>query len=239
MFHRLLYLTVATLALGISGSGCMVPAMRPMRATPGPALTVATGLMHGAKRVRDCYEDCEPASVTSVVTPVVDVRHGWMLAPHLGATAGLHLFGGQHVAKTTGWSSVAVAYAQMSWQSDLASLALGFDLGTNVIAPVVGVDVQPWGPGRWHPNLALYARRAQPFTSDDEPLTRDVRVRVPSWDTGVTLRVEPLMVQYSYYTQAEGRTEFPYYAEGSGQASAWHVILVGVDVPLGTLPPRR
>lgn len=155
-----------------------------------------------------------------------------MLAPNLGATAGLHLFGGPYVAKVPGWRSLGIGYGQVSWQSESASAALGLELGANVIAPVVGADVQPWGAGRWHPNLAVYARRAQPFVSDEGSLTDDVRVRVASWDAGFTLRVTPLMAQYSYYRQDEGRADFPAGIEGSLQARAWHVILVGVDVPL-------
>jgi hypothetical protein len=231
MSNRLPGLAVATLALGLGA--CVVPAMRPMRATPGTAVTMATGLMTGAEDERTCYEGCDPEPVTTVSSPVVDVRHGWMLAPHVGLTAGLHLFGGPYVAKTGGWRSLGIGYAQMSWQNQLTSVALGVDLGANVIAPVLGVDVQPWGAGRWHPNLAVYARRSQPFAGDDDGLGDDVRVRVRSWDAGFTVRVAPLMAQYSYYRQAEGAADFPAGIEGSVQARAWHVILVGVDVPLG------
>jgi hypothetical protein len=226
-----------TLALGLAG--CVVPVMRPMRTTPGAAATVAGGVVADAEAGRTCYEDCEAASFAFVATPVVDARHGWMLAPHLGATAGLHLFGGPHVAKTNGWRSLAIAYGQVSWQNDVASAALGLDLGANVVAPVVGVDVQPWGEGLWRPSLGLYARRSQPFVSDDESGVRDLRVRVASWDAGFTVRLTPLMAQYSYYRQAEGRADFPAGIEGSLQARAWHVILVGVDVPLGERSVRR
>jgi hypothetical protein len=253
MFHRLPRLAVATLAPGLALTlavslalsvalglgGCVVPAMRPMRATPGLAATVAGGLMTGAEDERACYEGCDAEPVTSVASPVADVRHGWMLAPELGATAGLHLFGGPHVAKTRGWRSLAMAYGQVSWQSDLASAALGLDFGANVIAPVAGVDVQPWGQGLWHPNLAVYARRAQPFVSAGDSSANDVRVRVASWDAGVTLRITPLMAQYSYYRQAEGVADFPAGIEGSLQARAWHVILVGLDIPLGPRAARR
>jgi hypothetical protein len=218
----------------------VVPAMRPMRATPGMTATVAGGLMTGAEGARSCYEDCDVEPATSVALPVGDVRQGWMLAPQLGLTAGLGLLGGPYVAKTRGWRALVLAYGQVSWQSDVASAALGVDLGANVIAPVVGADVQPCGEGRWRPNLAVYARRSQPFVSDDESGARDVRVRVASWDAGVTVRITPLMAQYSYYRQAGGRADVPAPgAEGSYQARAWHVLLVGVDVPLGAQPPRR
>jgi hypothetical protein len=231
MSNRLSGLAFATLVLGLGA--CVVPAMRPMRTTPGTAVTVATGLMTGAADERTCYEGCDSEPVTTLSSPVFDVRHGWMLARHVGVTGGLHLFGGPYVAKTRGWRSLGIGYAQVSWQNQLASVALGVDLGANVIAPVLGVDVQPWGAGRWHPNLAVYARRSQPFVSDDDGLTDGVRVRVASWDSGFTVRVAPLMAQYSYYRQAEGAADFPAGIEGSVQARAWHVILVGVDLPLG------
>ncbi len=107
----------------------------------------------------------------------------------------------------------------MSWQNQLASVALGVDLGANVSTPVLGVDVQPWGEGRWHPNLAVYARRSQPFASDDDGRIDDVRVRVASWDSGVTLRLRPLMAQYSSYRQAEGAADFPAGIEGRSRSS--------------------
>lgn len=236
MSNRLLAVVLATLVSGLGG--CVVPAMRPMRATPGTAVTVAGGLMTGAADERTCYEGCDAEPVTTVSTPVVDVRHGWMLAPWLGVTAGLHLFGGPYVAKTSGWASAAIGYGQVSWQGRLASAALGVDLGANVVAPVVGVDVQPWGEGRWHPNLAVYARRSQPFVTSGDERVDDVRVRVASWDAGVTLRLAPIMLQYSHYRQAEGAADFPAGIEGSVQARAWHVLLVGVDLPLGAWSRR-
>jgi hypothetical protein len=100
----------------------------------------------------------------------------------------------------------------------------------------------PGARGAGTPNLAVYARRAQPFASDEVSRADDVRVRVASWDAGITLRVTPVMIQYSYYRQAEGRADFPAGIEGSLQARAWHVILVGVDVPLdgiGEIMSRR
>lgn len=231
MSNRLFSLALAALVLGLGA--CVVPAMRPMRTTPGTAVTMATGLMTGSEDERTCHEGCEPEPVTTVASPVVDARHGWMLAPHVGLTAGLHLFGGPYVAKTRGVRSLGIGYAQMSWQNQLASVALGVDLGANVIAPVLGVDVQPWGAGRWHPNLALYARRSQPFVKGEDEPADGVRVRVASWDAGFTLRLAPLMAQYSYYRQAGGAADFPGGIEGSVQARAWHVILIGVDLPLG------
>jgi hypothetical protein len=229
--NRLLALAVAAQLSSLGG--CVVPVMRPMRATPGPAVTVAGGLMTGAASERTCYEGCDAEPVATVSTPVIDARHGWMLAPYLGVTAGLHLFGGPYVAKTSGWRSAAIGYGQASWQGRRASAALGVDLGANVVAPVAGVDVQPWGAGRWRPNLAVYARRSQPFVTRDDARADDVRVRVASWDAGVTLRLAPILVQYSHYRQAEGAADFPGGIEGSVQARAWHVLLVGVDLPLG------
>jgi hypothetical protein len=236
---------VAVAILMLSAGGCVVPAMRPMRTVPGLSSTVAAGLMSGAEDERTCYEGCEPEPVTTVATPVLDVRHGWMLAPHLGVTGGLHLFGGPHVAKTAGWRSLAVAYGQVSWQNELAAAAVGLDVGGNVIAPVLGMDVQPWGPAgtrgedRWRPNLALYARHAQPFVRQEDAASTGRRVRVSSWDAGVTVRVRPVMVQYSYYRQAEGAADFPAGAEGSVQARAWHVVLVGVDLLFDARAARR
>lgn len=237
MSNRLLPLVIAMLALSMSA--CVVPAMPPMRTMPGTTLTVATGVMTGAEDERTCYEDCDPEPVTTVAVPLVDLRHGSMLTPNLGITGGLHLFGGPYIAKTRGWRALAVGYGQVSWQNELASAALGLDLGANVIAPVVGVDVQPWGQGRWHPNLAVYARYSQPFFRDDESEVRDTRVRVASWDAGATLRFWPVMVQYSYYRQADGVADFPIIVEGSVQARAWHVVLVGIEFPLHLRAPWR
>lgn len=229
MSSRLLALATTVVALSIAG--CVVPAMRPMRTVPGTSLTVAAGLMSGAEDERTCHEGCEPEPVTTVSTPMLDLRHGSMLTPRLGVTAGLHLFGGPHVAKIRGWRSLAIAYGQVSWQGEIASAALGLDLGGNVIAPVLGVDVQPWGEGSWRPNLAVYARYSQPFVSDGDALINDARVRVASWDAGGTLRIRPFMAQYSHYRQAESAADFPAGVEGSVQARAWHVVLVGIDVP--------
>ncbi|HWN70086.1 MAG TPA: hypothetical protein VNM90_20740 [Haliangium sp.] len=39
--------------------------------------------------------------------------------------------------------------------------------------------------------------------------------------------------------RGEGRADFPAGIEGSLQARAWHVILVGLDVPLGARSVRR
>ncbi|WP_428266405.1 hypothetical protein [Haliangium sp.] len=202
-----------------------------MRTVPGTSFTVATGVMSGAEEERSCYEGCESEPVTTMAVPMVDVRHGTMLSENLGVTAGLHLLAGPYVAKTRGWRSLAVAYGQVSWQSEVASAALGVDLGANVAAPVVGVDVQPWGEGRWRPNLAGYARYSQPFVRGGEAPVNGAHARRASWDAGGVLRIRPFMAQYSYYRQDESVADFPMIVEGSVQARAWHVVLVGVDAP--------
>jgi hypothetical protein len=205
-----------------------------MRTIAGPSLTVGGGRLVGAAEEQSCSEECEHDDVGWVTVGNNDGRWGHMVGEHLGVSAGATLAapGGRR----SGLTGLVVGYGQLSVQNEVASVALGAELGLNVASPVVGLDLQPWGTGVWSPNLSLYARRSWVFSGDD---SMDIEVGAigvaaisvagSSWDAGSALRLGPLLLQYALFLRDSGRLGFSL-VEGSSEARAWHVLLVGVEL---------
>lgn len=222
--------------LTCGATACVTPVMRPMRTHEGVHVTMASGSLVGGKDDRMCYEGCDDTEVGTVNLLNLDVRYGRMLTTHTGVSLGVIPFAGENIAKVQKGMSLAIGYAQFSHQNQWGSLSAGLDFGANLIAPVVGLDVQPWGGGGYRPNLAAYFRYAQPIQEDDTDTNTSpdhARHDMATWDAGVTLRSGRWLMQYTYTRNTEGRTGLLGGIEGEIQASAWHSLFFGFSFRIG------
>ncbi|MEZ4404221.1 MAG: hypothetical protein R3B06_29635 [Kofleriaceae bacterium] len=202
---------------------CVQPIVRPMRTIAGPRITLAGGAAIGAADEVSCYEGCTPDQVEGVVV-AADGGYGWMLAPWLGASAGARIGAG----KVKAVRGLGVAWGQLTFQNPTVALAVGTEVGANVIGPVVGVDLRPWPAAGERLTVSAYVHYAQPFTELADP-GDDAALERASFDGGVTVRADRWLVQYSYYAQRDGRFEVKH-LEGASRASAWHALVIGRDL---------
>ena len=216
-------LRLAVVTAALVGAACVQPIVRPMRIAPGPRVTAAVGGAVGGRDEVFCYEGCKPQDVSGVVM-AIDGGYGWLLRPWAGVSVGARVGGGKR--KSAGGANVA--WAMASAQHRVVAGAAGFEVGSNSVAGLIGVELRPLGDRPSSPRFTAYAHAAAPLVpaaagAEPHDLAR------ASWDVGASLRLDGWLVQYAYDRRVTGRFEVPG-LEGAGEAASWHAVVVGRDL---------
>lgn len=209
-------------------AACVHPAMRPARTTPGSSITAGAAYLAGAEDEVFCYETCEERQVANVSPLSAETDYGVMLSEHLGVTGGVAL-AGPATTKHPGALGLFALFSQLSLQNDRGAIAVGLDVGANMIGPGLVADLIV-GHGL---TLSVGARHHDAIREPDGPIDR---YEVDSSEVSGALRWRMFLVQHTYYTRESGRLELPMIVEGATQAKGWHVVLVGLHVDSTTAP---
>jgi hypothetical protein len=225
---RALAVLAVAVVVGVALGGCLPPVARPMRTEPGPHGLFGASMALGGEDERSCYEGCERRDVVTVPVPFLEARYGHLFAEDLGVTAGVTT-AGRAAAKTDGYGAWALGFVQGAAQTPWAAFALGADVGVNVLAPIVGVDLSPWGPTGRAPAVSIYARYALPLHGPADP-DDEIADEIASWSGGATVRYAWLRAGAMYWKNQRGRVAVPASIEGAYQARSWFVLYLAAGL---------
>ena len=183
----------------------------------------------GAEKRGSCDNEtgCKPGSAGGFSPLNLDGRWGHRFSEHVGLMGGV-TFPGFRNSKTSKVDAALVSYGVLTLETPIVSVGLGPELGTRVAGGSVGLDLQPLGNELSLPHLlglSPYFRYLTPYRIHEA----DENGQVPSWDTGVRLRVGPAVLGYTFYRQTQGVIDYVIY-ESSVRAQSWHMLTFGVEL---------
>jgi hypothetical protein len=219
-------------------AGCVSPMMHPLRVPDGfvaeAALTpiVFTGRHGGCDNFQGCTDSAggEPGAGVNIH---LTGGYGTVLADSFGIMGGLYLPAQDtlRAGPGTGYYSFFAAWGWFTLQCPWALLGVGPEFGASGWALDVGAAVRPFGDSSfWSPELGVYGRMGRPW----EEVLREFNPQVPAWEVGVRLQVAFLFVQYAYWRQRSGVSDFTIW-ETSVYTNTMHLISLGLTLTADNL----
>jgi len=237
---------LASLLLLLLVLGCTTPLVHPLRVPSTPSNETLKGLVvegsmsfqWGLGRTGSCdnFQGCVDGSKPTQLNPLqLSAGYSTLLGNTVGLMAGFYFPAWENLKDGT-WYNTLGFWTYVTVQNDYFSVGIGPEIGGSGWALTAGAELQPRGNVEWATALGVYGRIFWPFSYDH----REFDGKVRTWELGGRLRVGPVYLQYTYYTQAEGVMYWELW-ETATYAQGMHIISLGGsfsrDTMMGAFPP--